>query len=302
MATLQSKLKQLRRSEFITCDVRFEVIDGSTTGILMQQESVNGDAAMIGAHKFILALGSPVFKMQFYGHLREDVRRVIRIVDSSPEVFRVFIKCFYEDVDLTQLNINFLCDLYYLGDKYCVEELKDGIILTLASEGPDPADDPFLAVEAAVLGSQAMFPELSEALFKKCVKILQWKFNSFIDDIEWLFDQMRNTYSDDLIDELLEIVRERLELAAVCPNCHKPPSECLNGEGLTADNWVSGARVRMSHVRFSLGGSRETVTLGNPAVHRLGSLNPDMTFTSFSSSGLPLSVATLHPCMYLYNC
>ena len=209
MATLQSKLKQLRRSESITCDVRFEVIDGSTTGILMQQESVNGDAAMIGAHKFILALGSPVFKMQFYGHLREDARRVIRIVDSSPEVFRVFIKCFYEDVDLTQLNINFLCDLYYLGDKYCVEELKvwrqqslgngcylqwtfqDGIILTLASEVPDPADDPFLAVEAAVLGSQAMFPELSEALFKKCVKILQWKFNSFIDDIEWLFDQMR---------------------------------------------------------------------------------------------------------------
>ena len=123
MAAFQNKLKQLRRSESIICDVRFEVIDGST-GILMQQESVEGDAAMIGAHKFILALGSPVFKMQFYGHLREDVRRVIRIVDSSPEVFRVFIKCFYEDVDLTQLNINFLCDLYYLGDKYCVEELK----------------------------------------------------------------------------------------------------------------------------------------------------------------------------------
>ena len=64
--------------------------------------------------------------------------------------------------------------------------------MTLASEVPDPADDPFLAVEAAVLGSsQSMFTDLSEALFKKCVKILQWKFNSFTDDIEWLFDQMR---------------------------------------------------------------------------------------------------------------
>ena len=73
-------------------------------------------------------------------------------------------------------------------------------------------------------------------------------------------------------------------------------------KGLTQDNWVSGARVRMSHVRFSLGGGKETVTLGNPAVHRLGDLNPDLTFSCFSSSGLPLSVATLHPCMYLYNC
>ena len=64
--------------------------------------------------------------------------------------------------------------------------------MTLASEVPDPADDPFLAVEAAVLGSsQSMFTDLSEALFKKCVKILQWKFNSSTDDIEWLFDQMR---------------------------------------------------------------------------------------------------------------
>ena len=124
MASLQTKLKLLRRSEIISCDVQFEVLDGSND-IKRQEaeESDKSDATMIGAHKHVLALGSPVFKMQFYGPLRED-RQVIRIVDSSPEVFRVFIKCFYEDVDLNQLNIKFLCDLYYLGDKYCIEELK----------------------------------------------------------------------------------------------------------------------------------------------------------------------------------
>ena len=31
----------------------------------------------------------------------------------------------------------------------------------------------------------------AETLFKKCVKIRQWKFNSSIDDVEELFDQMR---------------------------------------------------------------------------------------------------------------
>ena len=124
MASFQTKLKHLRKSETISCDVQFEVLDGSTNILLEEvEESVKSDAAMIGAHKHVLALGSPVFKMQFYGPLRED-RRVVRIVDSSPEVFRIFIKCFYEDVDLNQLNIKILCDLYYLGDKYCVEELK----------------------------------------------------------------------------------------------------------------------------------------------------------------------------------
>ena len=124
MASLQTKLKLLRRSEIISCDVQFEVLDGYNDIKCQEaEESDKSDAMMIGAHKHVLALGSPVFKMQFYGPLRED-RRVIRIVDSIPEVFRVFIKCFYEDVDLNQLNIKILCDLYYLGDKYCIEELK----------------------------------------------------------------------------------------------------------------------------------------------------------------------------------
>ena len=64
--------------------------------------------------------------------------------------------------------------------------------MTLTTESPD-SDDPFLAVEAAVLAVTqfSVFSDLAEALFKKCVKILQWKFNSFIDDVEELFDQMR---------------------------------------------------------------------------------------------------------------
>ena len=48
-------------------------------------------------------------------------------------------------------------------------------------------------MEAAVLAVTqfSVFSELAEALFKKCVKILQWKFNSSVDDVEELFDQMR---------------------------------------------------------------------------------------------------------------
>jgi len=44
------------------------------------------------------------------------------------------------------------------------------------------------------------------------------------------------------------------------------------------------------------------VTLGNPAVHKIGILNDDMTFSSFSKSGLPLQINKLHSSMYVYNC
>ena len=90
---------------------------------------------IVGAHKFILALGSPVFKRQFYGYFEEaqisDKRTVIKILDSSPQVFRVFIKYFNEEIDISQMDIKFLCNLYYLGDKYFIEELKVGRTLTI---------------------------------------------------------------------------------------------------------------------------------------------------------------------------
>ena len=112
----------------------------------------------------------------------------------------------------------------------------------------------------------------------------------------------RDNHCDDLIDELVEDVKNRLELAALCPNCHKLPSECLDKESVNVDNFVPGAQVKK--VRFIVSGShsQETVTLGNPAVERLGVLYPDLNFSSFTSSGLPLSVTLFNSCMYVYDC
>ena len=124
-----------------------------------------------------------------------------------------------------------------------------------------------------------MFTELSEALFKKCVKILKWKI--LTDDIEWLFDQMRqgwhvninlefyinfsflfrNSSEGDLIDKILDLAD------LLCKNCKKhAPFKCLDSVVVTRNNWVSGARVRMSHAR---GRRRTNTPLGNPALYRL---------------------------------
>ena len=142
---LQSKIKQLRRSGSIRNDVQFKVVDNDMPGV-----SQDEDFVMIGAHKLVLALGSPVFKRQFCGPMRDEAL-VVSIVDSSPEVFRVFIKCFYEDVDISQKSVQFLCDLYYLGDKYCIEELKVSFCRSYIFDFVDPLFIHFIFLRTALL-------------------------------------------------------------------------------------------------------------------------------------------------------
>ena len=87
-------------------------------------EEENGHlVTTIGAHKFVLALGSSVFKKQFYGTMK-DHGDTVTIVDSSPEIFRLFIACFYKSVDISRLNVTSLVEFYHIADKYDVQELK----------------------------------------------------------------------------------------------------------------------------------------------------------------------------------
>ena len=87
-------------------------------------EEENGNlVTTIGAHKFVLALGSSVFKKQFYGTMK-DHGDTVTIVDSSPEIFRLFIACFYKSVDISRLNVTSLVEFYHIADKYDVQELK----------------------------------------------------------------------------------------------------------------------------------------------------------------------------------
>jgi len=256
----------------------------------------------IPAHKTILALGSEVFRRQFYGRVNEECSDV-RIVDASPEVFSLFVKCFYEDVDISLLDIKSLAELFYLADKYDVDELQEAIVDHLAGQ-VDKDDDPLIAVEAALLGmSYDIFPQLSEALLNKSVKLLINNYGSFNElKVMELFDMTRCGDNDEHLDKAQDIILNKLKIATLCFNCQMTQTECLHGSFVTADNFVSGAFVKMSNVKYILSQGGNPVTLGNPAVHKIGMLNDDMTFSSFSKSGLPLQINKLHSSMYVYNC
>ena len=300
---LTQNLKNLGNSNFplVPFDIFF------TFEVENPEENNNKTSLLrIGAHKFILALGSDVYKQQFYGRMKET-RKEIEIVDSSFDMYRLFVKMFYEDVDISCLNIASLSELFYLGDKYDVKELRDEVIATLTGLA-DTEDDPLLAVEAAVLGySNKILPELSEALFQRSIKILKGSVSSGSNqevEVVKLFAEMGSCYATGaVIDEVLGSIMSRLELASLCPNCHRSPADCLDKTHLTLDNFVEGALVRLSgEVRFCLPNSQSTVTIGNPAVYKLGTLSNDGMFSSFSESGSPLQLSKLYSSTYIYNC
>lgn len=63
----------------------------------------NGEEKKLPAHKYILAIGSPVFQSMFYGHLKEEGD--VKIADATVDAFAEFLQFFYlADVTLTTEN------------------------------------------------------------------------------------------------------------------------------------------------------------------------------------------------------
>ena len=107
------------RSPKITYDVRF----------VFEVDS-DEDPITVFAHKFVLSLGSDVFKTQFFGPMKETTFD-IHIVDANPDVFSLFISSFYEDVNISDKSVTYLIELFYISEKYDVTEVKEAVIETL---------------------------------------------------------------------------------------------------------------------------------------------------------------------------
>ena len=68
------------------------------------------------AHKLILALINNVFEGEFYGSMK-DGKDDMDIMDASHDVF--------------QDDLTFLSQLYYLGEKYNIKDLRNRIIAAI---------------------------------------------------------------------------------------------------------------------------------------------------------------------------
>ena len=76
----------------------------------------------IPAHKYVLAISSPVFFAMFYGDLAEK-GETIDITDCDSEVFLQFLRFVYYD-DVNFRDVNSAIQVWYLADKYDIPSLS----------------------------------------------------------------------------------------------------------------------------------------------------------------------------------
>ena len=94
---------QYAYNKSLFCDVEFSVVDS------------NGDKVSIPAHKYVLAISSPVFEAMFYGQLAET-GRTIHLQDCTKEGLQEMLRYVYSDE--IQLSGSNVMEVLYLADKY----------------------------------------------------------------------------------------------------------------------------------------------------------------------------------------
>ena len=76
---------------------------------------------IIPAHKYVLAISSPVFFAMFYGGLAEQ-GETVDITDCDPDVFLQFLRYLYCE-DASFIDVNNAIEVWHLADKYDLPSL-----------------------------------------------------------------------------------------------------------------------------------------------------------------------------------
>ena len=153
------KLSRLLESNsIITYDVKFDF-----------NNQLVGESLTISAHKVILSAASDVFETQFYGEVQE-LGDEVTIVDASYEAFKAMIEFIYDKKhDWESEDLHYLAEIYYLGEKYNLEELKVEVVDAVVKFQVSRAN----VLEVATLAEKKAHHQiLSKALYAIAAKFL----------------------------------------------------------------------------------------------------------------------------------
>ena len=105
--------------------------DDGLEDVTFEVKTREGISHQIKCHKFVLALVSPVFKLQFYGSLKAGDNETIKIVDAFYGTFKDFIHFIYNEEPFEKFKkiencekLRNVLELYYLGEKYQIDVLN----------------------------------------------------------------------------------------------------------------------------------------------------------------------------------
>ena len=174
----------------------------------------------IGAHRFVLAAVSPVFRRMFFGPMQE-MAEVVEVKDTTPEAFDTMIKYTYNPLSEGTFNLDRiscpqrLFELLSLANRYQVLKLA-----TMASEALESlaiTRETMIFTATVARNYKGVFDDLSRKLTMKCLKFL-FDTTSGGGDICALITETVDNFPGanlDILRELIDVGSATLQLPGI---------------------------------------------------------------------------------------
>ena len=195
-------------------DVFFLVI--TEDGEEMDVDDESEEKKTIGAHRFLLAGISPVFRRMFLGPMKET-GRTIEVKDTTPEAFTTMVDYIYKpaggEFSLNDIRCpQKLFELLAIADRYEILSLKT---LTMDALGDLPIRRENMIFTATVANNyRRLYDDVGTNLVLRCLKFLL-DSTTRGGDIFALLAETKKTFPDasfDILHELIGVGRAVLEL------------------------------------------------------------------------------------------
>ena len=190
---------------------------------LVNDEENRGESPTIGAHKFILAGVSPVFRGMFYGPLKEE-REVVEVKETTYEAFDTLVKYIYHPPGGPPFNLNQincpqkLFELLTLATKY--QMLKLATLTSDALESLTLNRENMIFTATVAKNYKEVFCDLSTKMTLKCLKFLIETTSSGGDVCALIKETAENfpAANLDILRELIDVGGAILQLPGILVN------------------------------------------------------------------------------------
>eukprot|EP00092_Neocalanus_flemingeri_P102204 GFUD01130718.1.p1 GENE.GFUD01130718.1~~GFUD01130718.1.p1 ORF type:complete len:242 (+),score=58.43 GFUD01130718.1:52-777(+) len=223
MALLNRISRCLESASDIPTDVRF---------LFTREEGAT--IKEVKAHKMILGIASDIFEKQFFGAVGEPKDEI----EIKVEVFDVLVQYIYhKKLDWMNYDRGFLSSLYYLAEKFIIEELREEIIASIPKHEVSEEN----VLDVAILAEDNLHHQpLSDTLYEAAASFLKQKFDGKLENVCNFCSEIDASEANALV--LLKMLAKMKILPnPKCGNCKQ--TSCLNGQVLTRENFVRGATV-----------------------------------------------------------
>jgi len=218
----------------IATDIQFRIIEEVFVDGTQETKT-----EILRAHKLVLAFVSDVFKALFYGAMREETEEIL-IRDTTIEGFKEFLKMIYILADKrchTQVtDVKLLFEILNLTKRYIIPKLEAFVEEQLSSVNLTEFNVVPTVIVANEYRGMDGFQVVSGGLLKRCSRFLTESFSS--SNLFQFLAQVETTFSEKTLSLIIQLLA-----SANCKNCKKLP--CLDGENVTEENAVHGARVKV---------------------------------------------------------